>query len=126
MNKFAFQSTKIVALSLLALALAACGGSNQETLVDETVTLAEGESATYNFRDQSLYGTEYDFEVSTNNNGVSIELSRIDLCDNTTAPIKSYYKTCRITKDGILKVINPIGPGAGGSEAVRIRVKRDY
>jgi hypothetical protein len=115
MNKFAFQSTKIVALSLLALALAACGGSNQETLVDETVTLAEGESATYNFRDQSLYGTEYDFE-----------LSRIDLCDNTTAPIKSYYKTCRITKDGILKVINPIGPGAGGSEAVRIRVKRDY
>jgi hypothetical protein len=126
MNNFARQSKKIAALSLLALVLAACGGSNEETLVDETVTLAEGESATYTFGNQSLYGTEYDFEVSTNNNGVSIELSRIDLCDNTTAPIKSYYKTCRVTKDGILKIINPVGPGAGGSEVVKIRVKRDY
>jgi hypothetical protein len=126
MNKFSRKSTKIAVLSLLTLVLAACGGSNEETLVDETVTLAEGDSATYRFGDQSLYGTEYEFEISTNNNGVNIELSRIDLCDNTTASIKSYYKTCRITKDGILKIINPVGPGAGGSEVVKIRVKRDY
>jgi hypothetical protein len=114
--------------SLLAIGITACG-SGDDASVNETIRLTESGSTAsieYKFPDESLYGTEYEIEISTNNYGVNIELSRIELCDNSTVPIKSYVKTCRITKDGILKIINPVEPGAGGDEVVTVKVKRKH
>jgi hypothetical protein len=115
------------ALLLTALTLVACGGSSaDDEVTNETITLSENNSKQYTFEDESIYGQDYKLEISSNTNGVNVELSRVADCDSSSAPVKSYVQTCRIKKDGIIKITNPTGPGAGADELVTVKITRKY
>lgn len=108
------------ALAIVATAaLAACGGGDSETRiqdVNDTQTIGEGAYITY-----TLPAGQYNAQISASNNGVVVEWIGGSNCA-TSAEVKSYSQTCTLNQQGQLKILNPTLLGLGGSEYVTVKI----
>ncbi len=104
------QLKSVFALAISALTATACGGgdSGDDPVVDETVTIANGD-----FQGYGLDAGTFTATVSASPNGVTVQWLGGSNCP-TVSNTPSYSGTCTIgTGGGSIRITNPTaGPGS--------------
>lgn len=117
-----FKFIKKIAVPIMISAFfTGCGGGDDEdlslTVYNKTISIEEGFYYTISLED----GT-YNAEITSSNNGVSVEWIGGDCKDvNET---KSYTAECTLSINGQVKISNPTLLGLGGSEHVTVKIKK--
>jgi hypothetical protein len=120
MRRTALHFAGLGAVSTLLLAmLGSCGGqpdSGSRTVIDETVTIAEGESVVY-----ALGPAWYSISVTSRPNGVTV-IAPAGGCYMSVAT-QNFGGTCTLTEQvNLLAISNPADADRGAPETVSIRV----
>jgi hypothetical protein len=116
------KHSKLLAVALSTVLLAACGGgeSGSSVLATEVFnkmeTLAEG-----SLQSISLSPGTYQAIISSSTNGVKVEWVGGTSC-TTSAETKTYNNICKMGQSGQLVITNPTVFGLGASEIVTIKV----
>lgn len=109
------SSFRLLCSFALVATLSACGGGDNDVVLDTSRTLADGASVSY-----ALEAGTYQAEITASNNGVNIQWVGGNC--SAVSNIKTYVQTCTMSSKGQLTITNPTVLSLGGAEIVTIKL----
>ncbi len=110
-----FSSFRLLGSLVLVATLSACGGGDNDVVLDTSRTLAEGTSVAY-----ALEAGTYQAEITASNNGVNIQWVGGNC--SAVSNITTYVQTCTMSSKGQLTIPNPTLLGLVSPEIVTIKL----
>jgi len=111
------RASALFGITLTILSVLACSGIGDRVIIDELITLDDGQSRIF-----KLDPGRYKLDITASNDGVSVEWLGSS-CPKSDQK-KEYSLICEMPKDGQLIISNPTVLGLGRSSTVTIKLTK--